>query len=134
MIVPFLNFEGQAAAAIALYETVFDVQNKQVMYFNDLPPNADMPIPAEIQNYILHSEMTICGAKVWIGDSPEGGVVPGTMVSLSVTYTTVEEVEAAFYKLKEGGKIMIDLAPQFYSPMYAMIEDKFGVVWSLICQ
>ena len=33
---------------------------------------------------------------------------------------------------KKGGKVMVELGPQFFSPMYGSIEDRFGVRWQLI--
>ncbi len=133
MIVPFINFSGQCGEAIAFYESIFPVEDKQVMRFQDMPPDPSHPLPPNAENYVLHASMIIAGTRVWCGDSLEG-TTPGDMVTLSVPLPTVEEVERAFNKLKEGGKIYMDLAPQFYSPSYGCVADKFGVIWHLLCQ
>lgn len=134
MIIPFLNFEGKASEAIAFYEMVFDVQNKQVFYFKDMPKSEDFVVTSEMENYVLHSEMTIEGAPVWIGDTPEGVITNGDKLSLTVVFDSPEKVKEVFDKIKVGGEIICDVQPTFYSPMYGMVKDKFGVVWSVMCR
>ncbi len=133
MIIPFVNFAGKAGEAIAFYEKAFDIQNKQVALFKDMPAEMKSHFPPETDHYVMHAEMTINGSPVWIGDTTQG-IAPGNMVSLSVPLSSKEEVQKAFDILKVGGKIHMDLAPTFYSPMFGTVEDKFGVIWHLICR
>lgn len=133
MIVPFINFAGQAGEAITLYETVFDVQGKEVHYYRDMPADLKPHFPPETDNYVMHSEMTINGTTIWIGDSMQA-VTSGEMVSLSVPLASTEEVRVAFDKLKEGGTVLMEPEPTFYSPLFGSVKDRFGVIWHLICQ
>ncbi len=133
MIIPFLNFAGQAGEAIALYETIFEIKNKKVAYFRDMPAEMKSHFPKETENYVMHAEMTINNSEVWIGDTIQG-ITVGDMVSLSVPFSSQEELRKAFDKLKTGGKIHMELAPTFYSPLFGTIQDKFGVIWHLICR
>lgn len=57
----------------------------------------------------------------------------GSMISLAVDYKTEQEVREAFEQLKQGGEVLMELAPQFFSPLYGWVLDKFGVSWQLIC-
>lgn len=134
MIIPFLNFSGKASEAIAFYETVFDVQNKQVFYFKDMPKGEDFTVTPEMENCVLHSEMTVDSSPVWMGDTPGGGVAAGEMLSLTVVYDSPEKVKEVFNKLRVGGEIICDVQPTFYSPMYGMAKDRFGIVWSVMCR
>ncbi len=133
MIIPFLNFAGRAGEAIAFYETVFEVGDKRVALFGDMPDEMKPNFPPHTQGYVMHAEMTIAGTQVWMGDTVNG-VTPGDMLSLSVPMESQEAIRAAFGKLQEGGKIHMELAPTFYSPLFGTVEDKFGVIWHLICQ
>lgn len=133
MIIPFINFAGQASEAIALYETVFTVQDKGVSLYKDMPADMKSQFPTNTENYVLHSQMVINGTKVWIGDSTEG-IKAGDMVSLAVPFSSQEELRKAFDKLKAGGTVHMELAPTFYSPLFGTVQDKFGVVWHLICE
>ncbi|MDR2969991.1 MAG: VOC family protein [Tannerellaceae bacterium] len=132
MIIPFLNFNGKASEVIAFYETVFDVQNKQVFYFKDMPASENFTVTPEIENYVLHSEMTIEGVPVWIGDTPEGELAAGEMLSLTAVYDSPEKVKEVFGKLSVDGEVFCDAQPTFYSPMYGMVKDRFGIVWSVM--
>lgn len=133
MIIPFINFAGQAGEAIAFYETVFDVQDKTVHFFRDMPSEMKPHFPPGTDHYVMHSEMTINGTQVWIGDTVQG-ITPGDMVSLSVPMPSQDVIRAAFDKLKVGGKVHMELATTFYSPLFGTVQDRFGVIWHLICQ
>ncbi len=133
MIVPFINFAGKAGEAIALYETMFNIQNKNVMLYKDMPANMKPHFPPETENYVMHAEMTINGTEVWIGDTIQG-ITPGNMISLAVPFSSQDEMRKAFDQLKAGGKIHMELASTFYSPLFGTVEDKFGVIWHLICR
>ncbi len=133
MIIPFINFAGKAGEAIAFYETVFDIKDKKVMLYKDMPADMKSHFPANTDHYVLHAEMVINGTQVWIGDSTEK-TESGDLVTLAVPLSSKEEVQKAFDKLKVGGKVYMELAPTFYSPLFGTVEDKFGVIWHLICQ
>lgn len=133
MVEPYLNLSGKSGEAIDFYEKVFQGQGKQIMRFKDAPPNPDFPIPENMKEWVLHAEMMICGTKFNFSDTQED-VVPGNMISLAVRLATADEVTAVFNQLKEGGEILMKLAPQFYSPMYGWVKDKYGVGWQLICE
>lgn len=133
MIIPFINFAGEAGDAIAFYETVFEIRDKQVFYFKDMPEEMKQHFSRDTDNYVKHSEMSICGSLVWMGDTTEG-VTSGDMITLSVPFATTNEVRTAFDKLKEGGEVLMELAQTCYSPLFGTVKDRFGVIWHLICQ
>jgi len=43
-----------------------------------------------------------------------------------------EEVVRIFNELKDGGEIVMDLQKTFFSELYGMVKDKFGVVWHIL--
>lgn len=133
MVTPFLNFSGRCGEAIDFYEKVFNGQNKKVMRFKDAPPNPDFPITAETENLVLHAEMEICGTKVNFSDTEEG-TVSGNMISLAVDFPSEDEVQHVYNMLSEGGEVLMELSPQFFSPLYAWVKDKFGIGWQIICR
>lgn len=132
MITPFINFTGRCNEAIEFYEKVFKGQDKRIMRFKDAPPNPDSPVPEEMKNYVLHAEMVICGTKVNFSDTQQD-VVPGNLISLAVNFPTEDEVRDVYNKLKEDGEVLMELSPQFFSPLYGWVKDKFGIGWQIIC-
>lgn len=133
MVEPYLNLTGKSGEAIAFYEKVFHGEDIRVMHFKDAPPNPEFPIPEEKKDMVLHAEMIIRGTKFNFSDTQEN-VIPGNMISLAVRFPTADEVTDVFNQLKEGGEILMELAPQFYSPMYGWVKDKYGVGWQLISE
>lgn len=132
MIIPFINFAGQAGEAIAFYETVFNITDKKVSLFKDMPAEMKVHFSSETDHYVMHAQMNINGSQVWIGDTVQE-ISPGDMISLSVPLSSEEEVRKVFDLLKVGGTIHMELTPTFYSPLFGTVEDKFGVIWHLIC-
>lgn len=131
MLIPFINFAGQAGEAIKFYESIFDVKDKKVSYYKDMPDDMKQYFPAGTDNYVLHSEMTINGTLVWIGDSSQG-ITEGDIVSIAVSLSSKEAVLDTFEKLKVEGIVLMEPEPTFYSPLFGVVKDKFGVVWHLI--
>ena len=132
VIEPYLNFNGNCNEAIEFYEKVFNGTEKKIMFYKDLPPNSEYPIPEEMKELVLHAEMTISATKVNFSDMKEH-VIPGNMISFAVRFATQDEVISSFNQLKEGGEVLMELGQQFFSPMYGWIKDKYGVGWQLIC-
>lgn len=133
MIIPFITFAGEAAEAIAFYESVFEVADKKVFYYRDMPEDMERHFSRDTDGYVMHSEMTVNGTRIWICDTVQD-VARGDMVTLSVPLASREDVRRVFDKLKEDGTVLMELAETFYSPLCGDVKDKFGVIWHLICQ
>lgn len=131
MIEPYVYFNGNAEDAIEFYEKVFNCKDKKVMHYKDAPTNPEYQISEEMKGRVLHSEMTIEGTKFHFSDASYN-MVSGNNISFAVTYDTPEQVKEKFNALKEGGEVLMELAPQFFSPMYGWVKDKFGTGWQII--
>jgi PhnB protein len=55
----------------------------------------------------------------------------GDNISLSIGATSQEEVKTIFGKLSEGGVITMPLEKTFWSPLFGMLTDKFGINWMI---
>jgi PhnB protein len=126
MVAPFLNYHGCCGEAIDLYEKVFVIKNKVVQKFGDMPGT-----PENMKDFILHAELELEGSPFWFGDCP-AEVTEGTMITITVTYSTPEKVTEVFNKLLEGGSVLISLSPQPYTKLHGCVKDKFGIGWQLL--
>ena len=133
MLIPFINFKEHAGEAIAFYETVFEVKNKQVSYYHDMPDHLKEHFPDYTMNNVLHAEMMLNGSPIWISDTTED-VVEGDLVTLAVPFPSEDDVQNAFDKLKIDGTVLMEPERTNYSPFLGMVKDKFGVTWHLICR
>jgi len=82
-------------------------------------------------NFVMHSEVIICGTNFSLTDGSETPV-SSEHISFMINYDTPEEVRLVFDKLAEGGKVVEALAPQFWSPLYGYVTDSFGVSWQVM--
>ncbi len=133
MIAPVLHFNGNCAQAIDFYEKVFKVSDKHVQFYSEAPEGSDLPKSEKTKDFVMHSGMNIFGTYVNMSDTLEE-VISGNQVILNVYMPSNGDVINAYQKLEEGGKIIVKLGPQFFTPMYASVKDRFGVQWQLISQ
>ena len=132
-ITPYLNFNGNCAEAIGLYEKAFGVK-ANVMKYKDAPPTAEeYQLSADTENLVMHACLTNNkDYTVFLADMPP--TMPTTFgngMAISIELDSKEKVKSAFETLKEGGKVTMELQETFWSKYFGSVEDKFGVNWLL---
>lgn len=131
MISPAIHLPGNCKEAIEFYEIAFNASDKHIDYYRDAPTNSGFSFTDDTKDFVMHASINICGTTVNLSDTQDK-IVAGNMICLNVFFQTEDEVCRAYDKLKEGGKIIVELGPQFFSSMYCSIQDKYGVKWQLI--
>lgn len=131
MISPAIHLPGTCNEAIEFYEKVFRATDKHIDYYRNAPMDPGFAVTEDIKDLVMHASLTICKTPVNFSDSQEI-ICAGNMICLNVFFDSADEVSHAYHLLKEGGKVIVDLGPQFFSPMYGSVEDKYGVKWQLI--
>ena len=131
MISPVIQFNGNCAEAINFYASVFGATDQYIDYYQDAPDDSGISKTVDTYHLVMHSGITLCGTHINMSDSEEK-IIPGNQFKLNVFMDSADEVVTAFNKLKEGGKVMVEVGPQFFSSMYGSVEDRFGVRWQLI--
>jgi len=133
MIAPAIHFSnGNCAKAIELYKEAFGMTVHSISYYRDAPPDSGMPTTGEAGGLVMHAELEICGSRVNMSDCDES--IPGNMILLNVFVSSSEDVKKAYRALEVGGSECEPPAPQFFSPMYASVRDRYGVHWQLIAE
>jgi PhnB protein len=126
----YLNFNGNCRDAVEYYAEVFGIEKPKIMSFGDTPPDPNYPLPEEAKNLVMHSRLNISGSNVMFSDVfPGMPFVEGNNVSLSLVSKDLDEVKAIFHKLKDGGKVGMELQETFWSKCYGSLKDKFGIEW-----
>lgn len=131
-ITPYLNFNGNCAQAIALYDKAFGVTAK-VMRYSDAPPTEGYQAIPGTEDFVLHACLTDrSDYSVFLSDVPPSMPTTfGNGMSISMELDSVEKVDFAFHTLKEGGTVTMPLGETFWSKHFGGVEDKFGVNWLL---
>lgn len=130
----YLNFKDQSRAAIQFYEGVFHTTCNDLMTFGQMPQDDNFQVPDTIKNLVLNASLVINDTRVLFSDAPEEmgiALTMGNNVSLVIQTASTEETQTLFAKLSEDGTVTMPLAPTFWSPLYGMLEDKFGVHWQI---
>ncbi|MDR0417477.1 MAG: VOC family protein [Propionibacteriaceae bacterium] len=126
---PYLYFDGNCREALAFYAAVFRAEPQGVMTFGD-QPGADPASPDA--DRVLHASLPVFGANVMFSDC-YGGFPnhQGNNITLSVGVSDRAEAERVFTALADGGEVTMPLGPQFFSPLFGSLTDRFGIPWMI---
>lgn len=126
----YINFNGNCREAVTFYAQVFGTEQPHIMSFGDTPPDPSFPLPEEAKDLVMHARLNINGSTVMFSDVfPGMPFVVGNNISLSIVTTDIDEVKSLFDKLKEGGKVGMELQETFWSKCYGNVIDQFGIEW-----
>ncbi len=126
---PYLHFDGTAREALELYRSVFGGELTVVTYQDahnvQHPSEADQIMWGQVQGdngfHVMAYDVT--GSTPW--DRGENSVF------VSVRGTSADEITSYWKALSDGATVIQDLAPSGWTPLYGMLNDRFGVVWVL---
>jgi PhnB protein len=129
----FINFDGNCREATEFYAKVFKSEVKNLMTFEQAPPHPDYPLAEADRHKIMYADVEIGGLTVMFMDMPTGSpLVVGNNITPTVSMDNKAEVERIFNELKVGGKVYMELQQAFFSELYGMVEDKFGIIWQIL--
>ena len=129
----FINFDGNCREAVAFYAQVFQSEVKNLMTFGQAPPDPNFPLAEADKEKIMYADVQIGGLTVMFMDMPSGSpLVVGNNINPTISMDSKEEVERIFNELKVGGEVYMELQQTFFSELYGIIKDKFGVVWQIL--
>jgi PhnB protein len=128
---PYLNFDGTAEKAIALYERALGAKTEGLQRFGDVPGQA--PAPATAQR-VMHALLRIGEGTVMISDTPPGmPLALGSNVHVCLDYDDPAEMAQRFDALAAGGEISMPLQDTFWGARFGMLTDAYGIRWMFNC-
>ena len=134
-IEPYLSFEGRCEEAIEFYKRTLGAKLNFLMRYKespDAPPSGKFP--PEIENKVMHANLSIGDSIVMASDGRCGGKTNFAGTSLTITAANDAEAEKLFAALGDGGVVHMAMAKTFFSSRFGMVSDKFGVPWMIIVQ
>src|ERR1043165_2381863 len=91
---PYINFNGTAAQAIALYERVLDATALTVARAGDVP---GMNAPPEQKDHVLHGALRIGSSHLMVSDSAAGSPASNRgNVQVSLHFDDLDEMTSRF--------------------------------------
>lgn len=122
---PYIQFDGDALAAMEFYKGVFG---------GDLSTNTFKEFGAshgpDDEDKLMHSQLeTPSGFTLMASDTPQGMPYnPGENIAISLSGD--DELRGYYEKLSaDGGKVSVPLEKQVWGDEFGMVQDKFGINW-----
>ncbi|MBG0817550.1 VOC family protein [Planomonospora sp. ID82291] len=124
-----LNFEDEAREALEFYRSVFGGQVVAFTYGQA----QDVEHPADTDRLAWGEVRTEAGFHVMAYDVREDQTYDAgdRPFFVSVRGDDTEEIIRYWKGLSDGATIMADLGPSGWAPLYGMLKDRFGVIWTL---
>jgi predicted 3-demethylubiquinone-9 3-methyltransferase (glyoxalase superfamily) len=120
---PFLMFQGDAKAALALYRQTFPDFEELLLQEHPEGPQAGQIAMARIR---------VGGLEIMLNDSPP--VHAFTFTPSTSTFIDCDDeaqLRALAAKLADGGGVMMPVGNYGFSALFAWVADRFGVSWQL---
>jgi len=128
----FINFDGNCREAVEFYAKVFKTKIGNLMTYGDAPPDPDYPLPEADKDRIIYAGLPVGGMVVMFSDAPSGGdFIKGNNICPTIGSDDKDEITRLYNELKEGGEIRMELGPTFFSELFCMVKDKYGIIWQI---
>ncbi|MCL2597715.1 MAG: VOC family protein [Paludibacter sp.] len=129
----FINFDGNCREAVDFYAKVFKSTVNNLMTYGQAPPNPNYAVSEADKDRIMYAGVPIGSVVVMFSDVPSGSeFVKGNNISPTVSTDNKDEVARIFNKLKEGGEVYMKLQTTFFSELFGMVKDQFGIIWQIL--
>lgn len=127
---PYLFFNGQAREAAAFYTDAIGADVKSLQTFGE----AMSDCPAAMRDRVVHGEVCIGEASLFVSDGPQDVDVPqGSQVQVALDCDHADEMGRQFDALAKGGKVLHPIHDTFYGGKLGALQDRFGVSWMFNC-
>ena len=126
----YLFFEGRCEEALDFYRQALDAEVTTLLRYKESPdPNM---APAGAEDKVMHAVVRFGNTTIMASDGMCSGNLAFQGFSLSLTLTNKDKAERLFKALSDGGQVQMPLAETFFSPLFGMVADRFGVSWMII--
>jgi PhnB protein len=130
---PYLFFEGRADEALAFYSTAFGITPATVMRYRDAPdPPPPGMLPPGSEGKVMHADFKVGNTLVMLSDGMCSGKPRFEGFSLALSCDTEADARRTFDALVAGGEVTMPLGKTFWSPLFGMLKDRFGVGWMVM--
>ncbi len=126
----FINFDGNCREAANYYANVFHSEVQGLMTYGEIPPDSNYPLSEADKAHIVFCSVPIFGCNVMFCDVPsEMPLTKGDNISPTLGTDDMEEIRQVFAELSKDGAVLMELGKTFWSELYGMVQDKYGVIW-----
>lgn len=130
---PYLNYNGDAAKAVELYQSALGATVVNISRFGDVPNEKVTP---ENKDRVMHAVLRLGdGGTIMLSDLMPGMPhVPGTNAYVCLDFDDAADMSKKFDALAVGGKVQMPLADTFWGAKFGILVDAHGVQWMFNCE
>ena len=127
----FMNFNGNCREAVDFYAKVFKSEVEGLMTYGDMPPDPSFIVPDSKRDLIMYACVPIYGSRVMFCDYINDEVIVGNNICPTIGTGDADEIRRLYMELQAGGSVGTELQQTFWSDLYGMVTDKYGIIWQL---
>ena len=91
------------------------------------------PVAEADKDRIMYAGVPVGDALLMLMDMPsDSPITVGNNINPTISLGDKVEVERLFDELKERGEVILALQKTFFSELYCLVKDRFGVVWHIL--
>ena len=128
---PYLFLNGRADEAIAFYQEALGAEVAMRMSFGESPEKSPMPLPPGWDKKVMHAALKVGDTHLMLSDADCADDAQFKGFRLSLACDDEASARRAFDKLADGGQVQMPLGKTFWSPLFGMLTDKFGIGWMI---
>jgi PhnB protein len=125
----YLNYGGDCEDAFRFYEQHLGGKITMLMRHGEQPTPSQLP--PDWNGKVLHARMSLGGTELLGADIP--AYQPMRSAYLSLAVDSNEDAERVFALLSDGGQLFMPMQETFFASRFAMLRDRFGTSWMLLC-
>jgi len=127
---PYLFFEGRCDEAISFYQKAIGAEVTALMRYREGPGQGSYPPGSEEK--VMHANLRIGEVTVMLSDGFCAGQPEFQGFSLCLLPADQAKARQMFESLADGGEVQMQLTETFYSPLFGMVRDRFGLSWMIM--
>jgi PhnB protein len=129
----FINFDGNCREAVEFYAKVFKSEVRNLMTYAEAPPDPNYPLKEVDKDRIMYAGIPVGNMVLMFMDAPSGHpLTVGDNITPTISTDNKDEITRLFNELKEDGEVIMELGQAFFSELYGMVKDKFGIIWQIL--
>jgi PhnB protein len=132
VIQPYLFFNGSCEEAVEFYRKALYAEVEMMMRHKESPqPPPPGTVPPGFENKILHTSFRVGQTTIMASDGCSADKPNFQGFSLSIAVPNEAEANRVFAALADKGQVRMPLSKTFWSPLFGMVADRFGVGWMI---
>lgn len=129
---PYLNFNGQCAAAFKFYEKCLGGKIVMMQTHGESPMKDK--VPADWHDRVIHARLIVGDTALMGSDAPPAHYAAPQGLSVSISVPSPVDAERIFNALADNGKVSMPFQKTFWSSGFGMLVDRFGTPWMVNCE